>query len=54
MLKVATKRVCKFCESPNTKKNGRITRWRGGRKYKIQMYACNDCGRGFGGRKRYV
>ena len=36
---------CDHCGSMNTTKNGTQVRWKGGRRYKVQMHLCHDCGR---------
>lgn len=36
---------CPHCHSNNVIKNGTAPRWKDGRKYRVQMYRCNNCGK---------
>ncbi len=49
-----TGRQCKHCGSTDLVKNGKMTRWSGGKRYKIQRYICNKCGRNTFGRKEWL
>ncbi len=35
---------CDKCRSNNMRYNGHQVRWKGGKKYKVHMALCNDCG----------
>ncbi len=45
---------CKHCKSSDVIKNGSMKRWSGGKKYKVQRFLCNNCGRTTLGRRTWL
>lgn len=37
--------ICPKCHSNRVVKNGTQARWSGGKKYRVQIYRCNNCGK---------
>ena len=41
---------CIRCNSEHVAKNGKETKWKGGKTYQVQRYQCRECGRSMGKR----
>jgi len=44
-------RKCSHCRSSNVIKNGNLKRWAKSKRYRVQRYLCNDCGRSSFGKR---